>query len=348
MCASFFIEDFKMRRSCFKGIGAYVPKQIVTNADLEKLMETTDEWIVQRTGIKERHWTNSSEGTSDLALQASLEAINNAGIAKEAIDMIIFATLSPDHDFPGSGCFLQAKLGLSNIPALDIRQQCSGFVYGLSIADQYIRSGACQNILLVGAEVHSRGLDKTTRGRDVSILFGDGAGAAIIGACEVNNPATDSFIYSTHIHAEGKYAKELWLPAPGSALGTEERLNNAILAEGLHYPTMNGKRVYVHAVSRMIEVLGEALAHNNLKPDDIDMFFFHQANLRINDTIAEKMNIPAHKVFNTISKYGNTTAATIPIGMRDAISAGVFKKGMLAATATFGSGFTWAGGIFRF
>ncbi len=331
------------------GIGMHVPSNVVTNHDLEKIIDTSDEWIVRRTGIKERRWADASVDTpSGLALKASEIAIEKAGIKKEDIDCIIYATLSPDHDFPGTGCFLQAKLGISGIPAIDIRQQCTGFIYGMTIADQFIKNGMYKKILLVGAEIHSFGLDKTTRGRDISVLFGDGAGAIIMSANEVNDKAKDSHIYSGHLHADGAFAKELWLPAPGNALGLPERINAKIMEEGLHHAYMNGKKVFVHAVKRMCEVLGECLQHNNVKLEDVDIFFFHQANLRINEKIAEMLNIPSEKIYNTIQKYGNTTAATIPIGMSEALDEGKLEKGMLVATVAFGSGFTWAANLFRY
>lgn len=328
--------------------GMYVPSKVVTNTDLEKIMDTSDEWIQKRTGISERHWVDAQTSTTDLALKASEQAIQKAGIDKNSIDMIIFATLSPDHDFPGGACFLQPKLGLSGCACLDIRQQCTGFIYGMSIADQFIKSGMYKTILLVGAEIHSKGLDKSTTGRDVSVLFGDGAGAAIITQTEVKNTKTDSHILSTHLYADGAFAKELWTPGPGSGLGHELRLDSQMLEEGLHYPQMNGKLVFQHAVKRMPESLLTAFQKNNLTSDDIDLYIFHQANLRINQFIAQEMKIPEHKVFNTIQKFGNTTAATIPIGLEEAQKAGVLKKGMLVASAAFGSGFTWGSTIYRF
>ena len=327
------------------GTGAYLPPQIVTNSDLQKIMETTDEWIQQRTGIKERRWVEQDKavGTSDLALEAAKIALADAKIEASEIDMIIMATLSPDHDFPGTGCFLQPKLGLAGIPALDIRQQCTGFIYGLSIADQFIRSGTYKKILLVGAEIPSRGLNKTTAGRDIAVLFGDGAGACVIAA---TNDPTGSRVLSTHLHADGRFAKELWIQAPGSAYAgpwmSKERVE-----KGEHFGAMNGKTVFVHASRRMPEVVLEALEANHLKLSDVDLFVFHQANLRINEMVAKQLGIPEDKVFNTIEKFGNTTAATIPIGFSEAIKAGKLKPGMLVATAAFGSGFTWASALIR-
>ncbi len=336
-----------MIRSRITGVGSYVPARIVTNEDLKGLLDTTDEWIRQRTGIEQRHWTEG-ETNSDLALKASERALASAHLDKSKVDLIILATLSPDHDFPGTGCYLQAKLGLPGVPALDIRQQCSGFLYGLSIADQFIRTGMYQNVLLVGSEVHSIGLDKSTRGRDVTVLFGDGAGAVVVSRTEVRDATKDAFLYSTHLHADGSQADELCLPAPGCALGSSERIDAAMLGQGLQYPRMNGKKVFVAAVRRLTEVLAECLAFNQLTLADIDLFLFHQANLRINEAVAQQLAIPAEKVFNTIQKYGNTTAATLPLGMSDAIQAGKLKPGMRVAMATFGSGFTWASAVFRY
>lgn len=334
-------------RSEITGVGSFVPSQVYTNFDLEKMMDTSDEWIQQRTGIVQRHWVEDHVSNSDLALEASLKAIQNAGLEKKNIDMIIFATLSPDHEFPGTGCFLQAKLELPEIAVLDIRQQCTGFLYGLSIADKFIQSGSHKNILVVGSEVHSKGLDKTPIGRNVAVLFGDGAGAVVVSARELKNEKTDSRIITTKLHADGAYAKELWIPAPGTAFG-KDRINNEMIAEGAHYPQMNGKTVFVHATKRMAECLLDACKDAGVTLADVDVFLFHQANLRINSKVAEMLSIPEEKVFNTIQNYGNTTAATIPLGMDDAIKAGVLKKGMLVASAAFGSGFTWASAVWRY
>ena len=333
-------------RSEITGVGSYVPPNIYTNFDLEKMMETTDEWIQQRTGIVQRHWVDENTSTSDLALQASLNAIKNAGLEANDIDMIILATLSPDHYFPGTGCFLQAKLGIPEIAVLDIRQQCTGFIYGISIADKFIQSGSHKNILVIGAEVHSKGLDKTPNGRNVSVLFGDGAGAVVVSSRELLNEKTDSRIINTHLYSDGSFARELWTAAPGNAMGSET-ISKQMIEEGLHYPQMNGKTVFVHATKRMAECLVHSCKEAGVSLDEIDVFLFHQANLRINSKVAEMLSIPESKVFNTIQNYGNTTAATIPLGMDDALKAGVLKKGMLVASAAFGSGFTWASAVWR-
>lgn len=334
------------RASFIKGVGSYVPPKVFTNFDLEKMLDTSDEWIQQRTGIVKRHWVEGETCNSDLALKASLEALGDAGLEASDIDMIILATLSPDYDFPGTACFLQAKLGLSAIPALDIRQQCTGYLYGLSIADQFIKSGTYQNILVVGSEVHSKGLDLTPNGRAVSVLFGDGAAATVVSVCEVKDKNKDAHILTTALHADGNFAKELWVAAPGNACGSE-RINSAMVEEGLHYPQMNGKTVFVHAVKRMAESLSSSCQKVGVSLSDVDLFLFHQANLRINDKVGEILGLDSSKVFNTIQDYGNTTAATIPLGMDVAKKKGILKPGMLVASAAFGSGFTWASALWR-
>jgi len=329
------------------GIGKFLPSNCVTNNDLAKLIDTSDDWIKQRTGIRERRWVDNGESATDLGLKAAHAAIENAGIDKSDLDMIIFATLSPDHFFPGNACFLQEKLGVPEIPALDVRQQCTGFIYALSIADLYIRSGQYKNILLVGAEVHSKGLDKSDRGRNVTVLFGDGAGAAIISRTQVNDSSKDAHIISTHLHSDGQFARELWVESPGFGTGNE-MITHSEIDEGMQFPEMNGRKVFTHAVKRMCEVIVEGLKFNKIAIDDVDFFVFHQANLRINEMVANELRIPPGKVFNTIEKYGNTTAATIPIGLVDAREAGVLKPGMLVGSAAFGSGFTWGSSFFRF
>ena len=328
------------------GVGMYVPPGVVTNHDLEKVMETSHDWIVQRSGIEERRWVSPDVATTDLALKASEEAIKNAGIDKKEIDCIIFATLSPDHDFPGNACFLQPKLGLTEIPAIDVRQQCSGFIYAMSIADAFIKTGQYKTILVVGAEIHSKGLDKSTKGRDTAVLFGDGAGAIIMKRTDVKNPKLDSHIWSTHLFAEGSGAKDLWIEAPGMNLGAD-RVSHEMIEKGQHFPYMNGKKVFANAIRRLSESMLLALDKNNLKLEDIDLVLFHQANMRINQMVAQELKIPEEKVFNTIQKFGNTTAATIPIGMAEAVRAGKLKKGSLVGSAVFGSGYTWASSIYR-
>jgi 3-oxoacyl-[acyl-carrier-protein] synthase-3 len=328
------------------GLGSYLPPRVVTNDDLAQMMDTSDEWIVQRTGIRERRWVDGVTSTSDLALEASGRALDSAGLAPENLDMIFLATITPDHFFPGSGVFLQTKLGLTGIPAIDVRQQCTGFVYALSMADQYIKTGSAQRILVVGAEVHSKGLEKSTEGRDITVLFGDGAGAVILEAVGVEEARSESHLLSTHVYTDGAHASELWVPAVGTAYD-EEIVDQRMLDRGDQYPKMNGRQVFVNAVKRMPEAVETALEHNGYQVDDVDLFVFHQANLRINEAVAHKLGAPEGNVFNTIEKYANTTAATIPIGLDEAVKAGRLEPGMLVAMAAFGSGFTWGSALLR-
>ena len=328
-------------RSRIYGVGYYVPPKVVTNEDLSQLMDTSDEWIQQRTGIKQRHFLEQGQDNSDLAVEATKIALDRANLKKEDIDYIIFATLSPDHEFPGTSCFLQAKLGLGSIPALDIRTQCTGFIYGLQLADSLVRTGQYKRILVVGSEAHSRGLDISTRGREVSVLFGDGAGAAIVG------PSDDERgIFAIKTHADGNFAKELWLPAPGTAY-FPTRLSKEMIDDASVFPKMNGKTVFLNAVRRMPEVLIEATKSLGIEINQIDLLVPHQANLRINDAVAQQLGFPKEKVFNTIERFGNTTAATLPIGLSEAEKAGVLKPGMLVALVAFGSGFTWGSALIR-
>ena len=330
-----------MKKSRILGVGRYLPEKIVTNFDLEKMMDTTDEWIRQRTGIEQRRFAAEGEGAALMGARAGEEAIKNAGLKKEDIDFIIFATLSPDYNFPGSGVFVQDLLGIEPIGALDVRNQCTGFIYSLSIADQFIKTGMYKHILVIGSEVHSTGNEFTTRGRDVAVLFGDGAGAVVVGESEDEKRG----ILSTHLHSEGKYAKELWVEAPASIL--HPRLTQEMLDQGRHYPKMNGKNVYKHAVTRMPEVIMEALNANGYKVSDIDILVPHQANMRINEYVAGTLGLAPEKVVHNIQKYGNTTAATIPLCFYDAIEDGRLKPGTLVCVAAFGAGFTWASSLLR-
>jgi 3-oxoacyl-[acyl-carrier-protein] synthase-3 len=331
-----------MHRSRIMGIGMNVASRVVTNNDLAQMMETSNEWIIERTGIEERRWVAPGETGASLATKASEEAIRRAGISPKDIDLIIYATLSPDFNFPGTAVFVQRNLGLKEIPCLDIRQQCTGFIYGLSIADAYIRTGMFKHILLIGSEVHSTGLDKTTAGRDVTVLFGDGAGAVVIGR------ATDdrSMILSTHIHADGSEAEILWTEYPASA--HDPRISNEAMMERKHYPAMNGKKVFKHAVTRMPAAIMEGMVTNNLKLSDIDMLIPHQANLRINQMVAKMIGMPDERVHNNIQKYGNTTAASIPICMHEAIELGKIKPGNMVCLVAFGAGLTWGSAFLRY
>jgi 3-oxoacyl-[acyl-carrier-protein] synthase-3 len=323
------------------GTGFYLPPRIVTNDELSTYMDTSDEWIQERTGIKERHYVEKGEGPSDIAIPATKQALNAAGLKVSDIDFIIFATSTPDFYAPGSGCLLQEKMGFNEIGALDIRVQCSGFIYGLSIAEQYIRTGTFKNILLIGAEVQSTAMDLTNTGRDTAIIFGDGAGAAIISATD-----EDRGVLSTHMHSEGKYLKELWLESPASNAGYP-RINKEALDEGKQFLKMNGKEVFRHAVTRFPEVINEALEANNLTSENIDLLIPHQANLRITQMVQKRLSLRNEQVFSNIHKYGNTTAATIPIALAEAFNEGKIKDGDLLVLAAFGSGFTWASAIMK-
>lgn len=329
------------------GIGGYVPSRIIKNTDLEKMLDTSDDWIQQRTGIVERRWVTDDQATSDLAVEAAKIAIQNAKIDIKQIDLIVVATSTPDTDIPGCAAFVQAKLGLAGIPFFDIRQACSGFIYGLSLANQYLSSGTYKCALVIGAEVQSKGLDKTPNGKGVSIIFADGAGAVILQATDVKDEKNDPHILTTKLHADGSAAHELWMQAPGSALGAE-RITKEMIDSGKIYPQMNGRLVFTHAVTKMPEVLGEALKASDLALNDINMHFFHQANVRINQKICEDMNISFERVHTTIHKFGNTTAATIPLGMYDALQAGKLKNGMTISMVAFGAGFTWASALVRY
>ena len=323
------------------GTGFYLPPRIVTNDELSTYMDTSDEWIQERTGIKERHYVEKGEGPSDIAIPATKQALNVAGLKVSDIDFIIFATSTPDFYAPGSGCLLQEKMGFNEIGALDIRVQCSGFIYGLSIAEQYIRTGTFKNILLIGAEVQSTAMDLTNAGRDTAIIFGDGAGAAIISATD-----EDRGVLSTHMHSEGKYLKELWLESPASNAGYP-RINREALDEGKQFLKMNGKEVFRHAVTRFPEVINEALEANNLTSENIDLLIPHQANLRITQMVQKRLSLRNEQVFSNIHKYGNTTAATIPIALAEAFNEGKIKDGDLLVLAAFGAGFTWASAIMK-
>ena len=332
-----------MLNSKISGVGIYVPDNVIRNNDLESMMNTSDEWIQERTGIKERRWVNNEKlTTSQMGTYASENAIEDAGISKDDIDFIIFATLSPDYFFPGSGVLLQRNLGIREVGALDVRNQCSGFIYALSIADQYIKSGMYKNILIVGSEVHSGGLDKSPRGRAVSVIFGDGAGAVVLSADK-----SDSGILSTHLHSEGKHAEELAVIKPATSFWIDKIIKDEN-EDGTGYaPYMNGNFVFKNAVVRFEQVIFEALKHSKLKPDDISLLIPHQANLRISQFIQKRLGLSDDQVFNNIMKYGNTTAASIPIALKEAINEGKLKPGDILCLAAFGSGFTWASALIR-
>ena len=335
-----------MYNSKIIGLGHYVPDNIVTNDDLSKVMDTNDQWIQERTGIKERRWVKAGDGQStfSMGLEAAKKAISNSGIKKEDIDLIVFATLSPDYYFPGPGVQVQEALEINTIAALDIRAQCSGFVYSISVADQFIKTGMYKNVLVIGSELQSRGIDKSTRGRSISVIFGDGAGAAVLTREE--DPSKG--ILSTHIHSEGKHALELATEAPGMGTRWVTDIIKDNDPEDFSYrPYMNGQFVFKHAVRRFSEVISEGLQKNNLEVSDIDMLIPHQANLRISQFIQKKFGLSDDQVYNNIQKYGNTTAASIPIALSEAHQQGKVKEGDTVVLAAFGSGFTWGSVIIK-
>ena len=323
------------------GTGFYVPPKIVTNDDLSQYMNTTDEWIRERTGIQERRYVEKGVGPSDLAIPAAEQALEEAKLSVKDIDFMIFATSTPDYYIPGSGCLLQEKMGFNKIGFLDIRVQCSGFIYGISIAEQYIKAGTFKNILLVGAEVQSTAMNLSDEGRDTAVIFGDGAGAVIIQSTEENRG-----ILSTHMHTEGKYLKELWVEAPASREGNP-RILPKHLDEGKQYLKMNGKEVFRHAVKRFNEVILEGLSANDLNVEDINMLIPHQANLRITQMIKKNLGLDDNQIYSNIHKYGNTTAASIPIALAEVVNEGKLSKGDLVVFASFGSGFTWASAVIK-
>lgn len=324
------------------GVGHYIPENVVTNNDLAEFIDTSDEWIQERTGIKERRWFDPEKDTvANMATRATRIALERAAIEASEIDFIVFATITPDYFFPGSGVLLQRELGLQGIGAIDLRNACSGFIYGLSVADNFIRSGMYKTVLVVGAEIQSSALDKTTAGRNTNVIFADGAGAMILTATEDE----EHRVLSTHLHADGDHAEELYVKDPGSS--RKVRLSKEI-AEGESVKVhMNGNFVFKHAVVRFQEVINEALEANGLKKDDIDLLIPHQANLRISQFVQSKMGLPDQKVFNNIMTVGNTTAASIPIAISEAWEQGKIKDGDLVCLAAFGSGFTWASALIR-
>jgi 3-oxoacyl-[acyl-carrier-protein] synthase-3 len=328
-------------RTAIAALGTFVPDRVVTNEELTRRMETSDEWIRQRTGVQERRWVREGTGNSDLALEATRVALSRAGWKPEDVEAIIYATLSPDHMFPGDGCFLQAKLGIPGVPALDIRNQCSGFIYGLSVADAWIRTGQFRRILLVGSEIHSTGLDVSTRGRDVAVIFGDGAGAALLEASD----EPDRGVLSTHLHADGRFARELWTDAPGSLY--HPRVQARMLEDASIFPKMEGQKVFKHAITKMPEAVREALARSGLHTRDIKVLVPHQANLRISEMVQRSLELRDDQVFNNIQHYGNTTAASIPICLEEAVAARGVRRGDLVALVAFGAGFTWASALLR-
>ena len=330
-----------MPRTEFIATGFHVPERIVTNDDLSHVMDTSDEWISQRSGIKTRHWVSDGETGVSLARDAALHALSLAGMQPDELDCIVYCTCTPDHFEPGNGVFLERELGLTDIPAIDVRNQCSGFIYGLSVADAWIRTGQYQRVLLVGAEVHSRGLDKTTRGRDTAVLFGDGAGAAILGPTD--DPRRG--VLSTHLYADGRHAEKLWVDGPG--LAHDPYVSEEMLQQGLHRAVMEGKEVFKYASVLMPQSVATALEANGLTPGEIKLLVPHQANLRIIEMVQRAIGLRDDQVYVNIQKYGNTTAASIPIALHEALCAGRLSRGDLLVLTAFGSGFTWASAAIR-
>jgi len=347
-----------MYQSKIAGIGYYVPKNVYTNNDLTRFMDTSDEWIQERTGIKERRYADRiGETTTTMAVEAAKIAIERANITTEEVDFIIFATLSPDYYFPGCAVLLQREMGMKEIGALDIRNQCSGFIYALSVADQFVKTGMYKNVLVVGSEKHSFALDFSTRGRAVSVIFGDGAGAVVL------QPSTEtgSGILSTHLHSDGADAEKLAMYYPGATSGIwldqmpnwpEQELGGLLMTkemldDGTAFPYMDGQTVFKKAVVKFPEVIHEALAKNGLTASDIDLLIPHQANLRISQFVQKTLGLTDEQVFNNIQKYGNTTAASIPIALCEAWEEGKIKAGDLICLAAFGAGFTWGSALIR-
>jgi 3-oxoacyl-[acyl-carrier-protein] synthase-3 len=329
-------------RAIITGIGHYVPPQVVTNFDLEKVMNTSDEWIQQRSGIQTRHYAENGIGSSDLAYEAALKALENARVDKSEIDFIIAATISPDHYFPGIGVMIQAKLGLPGIGALDVRNQCSGFIYALSVADQYIRTGTYKKILLCAAEVQSHSLDYSDEGRDLAVLFGDGGAAVIL---EPHADDDGRGILSTHLFADGRFIKDLWMENPSSK--KKPTFTAQMLEEGKFFPRMDGKNVFKNASERMPEAVEVALRSNGLSIHDVSLLIPHQANDRISQMVARKLQIPIEKVARNIDRFGNTTAASIPIALDEAVKNERVKTGDIIVMTAFGSGYTWASAVIR-
>ncbi|TES86128.1 MAG: ketoacyl-ACP synthase III [Candidatus Aminicenantes bacterium] len=330
-------------RALITGTGHFVPPKVVTNFDLEKKMDTSDEWIRQRSGIVERRYVEPGVGSSDLAYEAALRAIEAAKIDKSEIDFIIAATLSPDHYFPGIGVIVQAKLGLSEIGALDVRNQCTGFIYALSVAEQYIKTHTFKKILLVASEVQSANLDYSDEGRDMAVLFGDGGGAVIL---EPNEKNDGRGILSTHLFSDGRYVSDLWMEKPSPK-------DNPTFAEEFFkkrrfFPEMNGRNVFKNASGKMPEAVRIALKHNGLSIEDVDYLIPHQANDRISQMVARNLKIPIEKVIRNIDRFGNTTAASIPIAMDEALKGRIIKDGDIVVLTAFGSGYTWGSAVIQF
>ena len=327
-------------RSRLSGIGFHVPERVVTNRDLERLMDTSDAWIVERTGIRERRFVEPGTGPAELGVEAARRALADAGRNPADVDFVVFATTTPDYVFPGSGVLVQHAMGMGPVGALDVRDQCTGFLYGLAVADAFVRIGMHRCVLVIGAEVQSTGLDLTRAGRDMAVLFGDGAGAAVV------EPSSDERgILDWALHGDGRHFRELWGELPSSRL--PGRISAAAMAEGRHYPQMNGRQVFKHAVARFPEVIREVLARAGHRLEELALIVPHQANRRISDAVAGHLGVPPERLFQNIERYGNTTAASIPIALAEAREQGQVRPGYLVMLAAFGSGFTWGATLVR-
>lgn len=329
-----------MPNAAIVGTGFHVPERVVTNHDLTEWMDTSDEWIQERTGIRERRWVAEGTSGTSLALAASRMALADAGLEADAVDLILYATLQSDYTFPGNGVLLQEALGVGTIGAMDIRNQCTGFVYGLAAADGFIRSGVARTVLVVGAEIHSSGLDISTRGRDLAVLFGDGAGAAVLQATD-----EERGLLASSLHSQGEFARELWTEMPSAMVPGRWRAEH--VAEGRHFPKMNGQTVFKHATRRFCEAIREVIEKGGVSVEDVALLIPHQANQRITDMVARRMKMPDERVYANIHRYGNTTAASIPIAMAEAAREGRLRPGDLLVTVAFGSGFTWGANLIR-
>jgi len=331
-----------MHYSKIVGTGHHVPERVVTNEELSRHMDTSDEWIIERTGIRERRFIDPEKDTlANMAAKATRQALDQAGMQATDIDFIVFATITPDYFFPGSGVLLERELGLETTPSIDIRNACSGFIYALSVADQFIKTGMYRNVLVIGGEIQSTALDLTTRGRGTAVIFGDGVGAALLTASD------EPGLLSTHLHADGRFAEELYVRDPGSSRPREERQPEQILDTSNYKVYMNGNLVFKHAVVRFQEVIQEALDANNMKKEDISLLIPHQANLRISNYLQQKLGLSDEKIYNNIMRYGNTTAGSIPIALDEAAKEGRIKEGDIICLAAFGSGFTWASALIK-
>jgi 3-oxoacyl-[acyl-carrier-protein] synthase-3 len=335
-----------MNRAAIIGTGFYVPARVVTNEDLTQLMDTSSEWIIERSGIKERHWVEvddqgvAVETGAEMGAAAARMAIAEAGIDKDEIDLVIYATLSPDVFFPGNGVFIEDLLGLNTAGAMDIRNQCTGFIYALAAADGFIKAGTARTVLIIGQEIHSMGMDTSTRGRDVAVLFGDGAGAVIVQATE-----EDRGVIASVLHSQGRFARDLFCEAPMST--RRGRIDQEMIDQGKHFPSMNGQMVFKHATRRFCEAIQEVLKKGAADIADVNLVIPHQANQRITDAVGSRMGLTPERVFSNIAKYGNTTAASIPLALAEAVREGRLQRGDLLVTVAFGSGFTWGANLVR-